>query len=407
MKKLFFSAIFLLIIFFKLFSQNVGIGTSTPSGKLHIKGSTNQSVLTIDASSTQSNDHPMIRLRNSAGAELLHMHSDDTTNIFIGYNAAKNYASSFTIKDNIFIGSYAGSNNSTGYYNTVVGSTALKSNTTGHGNTVFGFQALFLNNTGNYNTALGTSALQINNGGNYNVAVGTNTLNSTYASEYNTAVGFNAGGTYDHGYNNVFLGANTGTNSSGYYNVITIGQGTIATNVSQVTIGNGATATYRAYASWSNISDGRFKKNIKENVHGLDFIQLLRPVSYQLDAAGLDGFLHKNVKQKVDKNSAAAAVYTKALNEKAAITYTGFVAQEVETAANKIGFNFSGLDAPGNADDVYSLRYADFVVPLVKAVQEQQAIIEKQDQRISSQQQHIDALEKRLASLEKKMQQLK
>lgn len=94
-------------------------------------------------------------------------------------------------------------------------------------------------------------------------------------------------------------------------------------------------------------------------------------------------------------------MYTKALNEKAAITYTGFVAQEVETAANKIGFNFSGLDAPCNADDVYSLRYADFVVPLVKAVQEQQAIIEKQNQKISSQQQQIDVLEKRLLLLEK------
>lgn len=94
-------------------------------------------------------------------------------------------------------------------------------------------------------------------------------------------------------------------------------------------------------------------------------------------------------------------MYTKALNEKAAITYTGFVAQEVETAANKIGFNFSGLDAPGNSDDVYSLRYADFVVPLVKAVQEQQAIIERQDQQLGVQQRQIDVLEKRLLLLEK------
>lgn len=400
MKKLFFSTIFLLFIFCNLFSQNVGIGTNSPSSRLHVRGSANQSVLTIDASASQSNDHPIIRLRNSAGSDLLHIHSDDTTDIFIGYNAAKN-AASFNIKDNIFIGSYAGFNNSTGYYNTVVGSTALKTNSTGHGNTAVGFQALILNNGGNYNTAIGPSALQYNSSGNYNVAVGTNALASTFASEFNTAVGFEAGGTYNHGYNNVFLGANVGTNASGYYNVITIGQGTVATNVSQVTIGNGATSSYRAYASWSNISDGRFKKNIKENVHGLDFINLLRPVSYQLDANGLDKFLHKNVVSRQDNSSAAAAAYSKALNEKAALTYTGFVAQEVESAAKKIGFNFSGLDAPGNADDVYSLRYADFVVPLVKAVQEQQAIIETQDRKISSQQQQIDALEKRLAGLEK------
>lgn len=400
MKKLFFSAIFSLIIFCKLFSQNVGIGTNAPSGKLHIKGSTNQSVLTIDASAAQTNLHPLIRFRNAAGTELLHIHADDSTNIFMGYNAAKNYTASYPIKDNVFIGSYVGINNSTGYYNTVVGSTAFKTNTTRNGNTAVGFQALISNNSGNYNTAVGPSALQYNSTGNYNIAVGTNALAATNASEYNTALGFEAGSNHNNGYNNVFLGANVGTNASGYYNVITIGQGTIATNVSQVTIGNGATSSYRAYASWSNISDGRFKKNIKENVHGIDFIKLLRPVSYQLDAAGLDVFLHKNVKQKAGKSTAAAAVYTKALNEKAALTYTGFVAQEVEAAAKKIGFNFSGLDAPGNADDVYSLRYADFVVPLVKAVQEQQAIIEKQDQKINSQQHQIDALEKRLAGLE-------
>ncbi len=40
-----------------------------------------------------------------------------------------------------------------------------------------------------------------------------------------------------------------------------------------------------------------------------------------------------------------------------------------------MGFDFSGIDAPKNENDVYCLRYAEFVVPLVKAVQEQQAII--------------------------------
>jgi hypothetical protein len=50
---------------------------------------------------------------------------------------------------------------------------------------------------------------------------------------------------------------------------------------------------------------------------------------------------------------------------------------------------------PGNPDELYSLRYSDFVVPPVKAVQEQQALIE-------SQQTQIDALLKRIEALEKK-----
>ena len=61
---------------------------------------------------------------------------------------------------------------------------------------------------------------------------------------------------------------------------------------------------------------------------------------------------------------------------------TGFIAQEVEAAAKKIGFNFSGVDKPKNDTDFYGLRYAEFVVPLVKGMQEQQAIIEEQNKRI-------------------------
>jgi hypothetical protein len=52
------------------------------------------------------------------------------------------------------------------------------------------------------------------------------------------------------------------------------------------------------------------------------------------------------------------------------IRFSGFIAQEVEAAAKEIGYNFSGVDAPKNEDDFYGLRYAEFVVPLVKAVQE-------------------------------------
>jgi predicted RNase H-like nuclease (RuvC/YqgF family) len=57
-------------------------------------------------------------------------------------------------------------------------------------------------------------------------------------------------------------------------------------------------------------------------------------------------------------------------NASSTSTYTGFIAQEVEAAANKISYNFSGVDKPKNDGDTYSLRYAEFTVPLVKAVQE-------------------------------------
>jgi len=52
------------------------------------------------------------------------------------------------------------------------------------------------------------------------------------------------------------------------------------------------------------------------------------------------------------------------------IVYTGFAAQDVEKAAKSLNYDFSGVDAAKNNKDLYGLRYAEFVVPLVKAVQE-------------------------------------
>ena len=56
--------------------------------------------------------------------------------------------------------------------------------------------------------------------------------------------------------------------------------------------------------------------------------------------------------------------------------------EDLKQQAKKLGFNFSGVDAPKNENDVYSLRYAEFVVPLVKAVQEQQQMITDMQKRI-------------------------
>lgn len=59
-------------------------------------------------------------------------------------------------------------------------------------------------------------------------------------------------------------------------------------------------------------------------------------------------------------------------------TMTGFIAQEVEEAAKACGFDFSGVHAPKDNGKLYSLTHAEFVVPLVKAVQEQQVSITEQ-----------------------------
>jgi hypothetical protein len=254
----------------------------------------------------------------------------------------------------------------TGSDNTANGYWALLSNQTGSDNTADGYSALHTNETGTFNTASGDQALFGNTTGSFNIGIGTNALYNTTASEYNTAVGYHAGSSYDNGYNNVFIGANTDVNGPDYYNVIAIGQGTIATGVSMAVFGNSATVTYGGWAGWTNISDGRFKTDIKENVPGLAFILNLRPVTYNLQARQLDAFIRNG-------NASAGTpgrLYQKALEDKERITYTGFVAQEVDSVAARLGYNFSGVDKPKNGNDYYSLRYGDFVTPLIKAVQE-------------------------------------
>lgn len=302
-------------------------------------------------------------------------------------------AANTTGRVNTATGSYALTSNTTGYLNTATGSSALAGNITGFYNVATGVSALFENTTGSYNTAAGNYALYANRE-SFNTAVGYAALINTTASQGNTAVGYNAGSKVDNGYNNIFLGDSADASAPNLYNMIVIGKGTVCSVSNRIVMGNPYTKSALAFASWGLVSDGRFKKNIRENVPGLDFINKLRPITYNLNATDLDAFLHrdsggtvadstaasaktgKGVPAAVAPSDAAKAMKSKALQEKEAITYTGFVAQEVEVAAKQVGFNFSGIDAPKDSSDVYGLRYAEFVVPLVKAVQEQQQEIQ-------------------------------
>lgn len=89
-----------------------------------------------------------------------------------------------------------------------------------------------------------------------------------------------------------------------------------------------------------------------------------------------------------------------AMQDKSAITYTGFVAQDVEKAADSVGFTFSGIDKPKNIDQsFYGLRYDDFVPPLVKAVQELSASSDKKVSTINALQGKFDSLQTQVNEL--------
>jgi hypothetical protein len=119
-------------------------------------------------------------------------------------------------------------------------------------------------------------------------------------------------------------------------------------------------------------SDGRFKFSIREDVKGLDFILRLRPFTYQFNTKKQEDFMHGIT------SVGTPVVY----NEAMTVRRTGFIAQEVEKAAKITGYDFDGLKIPRSEKEYYSLSYSSFVVPLVKAVQEQEGVIRRQEQRI-------------------------
>jgi len=99
-------------------------------------------------------------------------------------------------------------------------------------------------------------------------------------------------------------------------------------------------------------------------VPGLAFVTRLRPVTYRFDQAKLAAF---------ERTGALPPGFGPP--DPRAPLRSGFLAQDVEAAARALGYAFDGLHAPANARDHYGLDYAQFVVPLVQAVQEQQAQI--------------------------------
>ena len=66
----------------------------------------------------------------------------------------------------------------------------------------------------------------------------------------------------------------------------------------------------------------------------------------------------------------------------------------MEKVVNETGFSFNGVDKPDTKDGFYGIRYAEFVVPLVKAVQEQQIVIEQLQQAVKMLKEEVALLKK-------------
>jgi hypothetical protein len=301
-------------------------------------------------------------------------------------NTAFGYKTLYTTNNgewNTAVGDQALYSNADGSSNTGLGYTALYTNSTGYQNTAVGGNSLYYNSTGYQNTACGRDALSNNTSGFQNTAVGLGSLFYLTTGNSNTAIGYNADG---------------GTTNSSMVNCTLLGYGTGGTNAgsNKVCIGNTSVTSIKGQVSFTTYSDERFKMNIRNEIHGLDFINSLRPITYNVDIDKLNHFMYGSRADTLFKSD----LMKKSISKSSKIIYNGFSAQEVESAARKLNFEFSGVDKPENPDkSPYGLRYSDFVVPLVKAVQELSTANDSLKQEISNLQMQINDISQQLNDL--------
>ncbi len=298
---------------------------------------------TTDAQDLDFRVNNTVKIRLTQQGQLSFVNSGGS--VFVGINAGD--SDDLTSNQNTFVGATSGQLTTTGNLNTAIGHASLNANISGLGNTGLGKSSLLTNTTGSNNTGLGRLA-----------DVATSGLSNA------TAIGFNA---------------------------------TVSVS-DKVRLGSATVTVVEGQVPYTNPSDARFKFNVQENVPGLDFIKKLKPVTYNFDTKKFDEHLNKNR----NRNEVVFEDFSKST----AIVRTGFLAQDVEKICADLGYNFDGLHIPddNNPTDNYGIAYSQFIMPIVKAVQEQQEIIEHQKaelEQLKSQLDQLKSLEQRLEALEK------
>ncbi|MCC6838541.1 MAG: tail fiber domain-containing protein [Flavobacteriales bacterium] len=303
--------------------------------------------------------------------------------------------------------------NSVGNYNVAVGNGALYFNEAGSGSVALGYHAMFYanssstphspentavgyealrgefvssaGNTGIRNTAVGDQAMLTTSNGSYNVAVGTEALYNNTTGSYLCGLGRSALNVNTTGWDNTAIGYSANVSFGDLHNATALGAFTTATASNKVRLGNTGVTTVEGQVAYSWPSDARFKRNVEEDVPGLDLITRLRPVSYTFDRAAFAKHIGEgNGMPEDERPEPVAAPETRTV---------GFLAQEVEATVKELGYAaFDAVRAPSNPKDNYSLAYAEFVVPLVKAVQELAAENKLMKEELASTNAKLDAL---------------
>lgn len=380
-------------------TKNIGIGMNSPPDKLTVVGRINQRFPTASSYS--------VALGHNAG----NINASGVYNVSIGYGAGQQNTGS----GNVFIGEEAGQNtpSSSTSGNVLIGKEAGQNLTANPGFGAFGNILIGRyagkHSIGGFNFYLGQSSgensdgvnnifLGLNSGknnlGSNSVAIG-QTCGSNNEGDYNVFMGFQTGINHTTGGYNTLLGSysNTTTNAGITNSVVLGATGTVNASNKVYFHSNGGEIT--GDVDYTAPSDARFKENIKEDVPGLDFITRLKPVTYDFNHKEYKAHLVQLLPDSVQSFHLDSLEYN---NTKG----IGFIAQEVDQVLRDMNIEFSGLHRPdpSNPTSHYTIGYSQFVMPLVKAVQEQQGLIEGQQRIINEQENKNIELQELLESSE-------
>jgi len=165
--------------------------------------------------------------------------------------------------------------------------------------------------------------------------------------------------------------------------IIRVGGGSFTPATDNSTVLGQSTRRWTAVHAINGViqtSDANDKKQMLPLTQGLDKIKSLRPISFQWKD------------DTIDKSS----------------THLGFVAQEVQQVLPEIVVDHEWIEVPDTTEKVWEkterlgMKYAEIIPVLVKAVQEQQTIIDSQKQLLEEQSKTIIEILERLKKLESK-----
>jgi hypothetical protein len=247
------------------------------------------------------------------------------------------------LETNTFTGIQAGNLTmaATAQRNSGFGYHALKALTFGYDNTAAGYEALANNAGGHSNTAQGSQAMLSNIGGEQNTADGYQALMANVGGMRNTAIGYKADVVAPNFFNATAIGANALVNAS-----------------NKVRIGDNNVTVIEGQVGWSFPSDARIKRNVSPISRGLDFVLDLNPVEYQTFTDERTSF--------------------------------GFIAQDIQAM---LGDRYAIIAMNNDEEKTLTLRITDLIAPMVKAIQEQQAAIEKLEQENVALRERVQILE--------------